>query len=506
MKMKICKIKNFRQGLATNSSSTHSIIYKNKEDMFEDLNIFEYNYYDRYLSTIAVSKEAKIKYVLACIKYDTDLVNMLMAKYPEMIKYCRLIKDNINNTIDMYYEDPNYFGQHCRGAIISDNNIHFNYEYLIEVIENPEIVIVGGSDETDFFYETVKGHTELDIPYEYGRNKNIILKNGNYWVVYNQHNINIESGTYTGKLRISSDDELLPEYPELIDLKLTNKCEHACPFCFMDSNNKEKHADINFIKSLINDLKSKVEFSIGGGNILLYPELEEVLKYIKEKNHIINVTINEKDCKTILNTKKYKDIFNKYIDGIGISIIKLDDIDSIQKFYKEFNYTKFITTHYIPELLGVDKVLELTNKLLDNGIYVDKLFLGYKDSGRGKNQTVKKLSNEELNKLFNNISYISIDTKFANTYLEYLKEKFYIDKLVTLNEGEFSLYADAVEKKIYKSSYHLDKPYELYNYYAEWGSNENEGKLKLKEIFKNIRQDCGFNNFEGEVNNFYNKF
>ena len=90
--------------------------------------------------------------------------------------------------------------------------------------------------------------------------------------------------------------------------------------------------------------------------------------------------------------------------------------------------------------------------------------------------------------------------------LEYLKEKFYIDKLVTLNEGEFSLYADAVEKKIYKSSYHLDKPYELYNYYAEWGSNENEGKLNLKEIFQNIRKDNGLNNFSGNVKHFYNQF
>lgn len=38
--MKVFKIINFRKGLATNSSSTHSIIYKNKDDMFKDLNIF----------------------------------------------------------------------------------------------------------------------------------------------------------------------------------------------------------------------------------------------------------------------------------------------------------------------------------------------------------------------------------------------------------------------------------------------------------------------------------
>lgn len=30
-------LKNFRKGFATNSSSTHSIIYRNKDEMFKDL-------------------------------------------------------------------------------------------------------------------------------------------------------------------------------------------------------------------------------------------------------------------------------------------------------------------------------------------------------------------------------------------------------------------------------------------------------------------------------------
>ena len=62
--MKVFRIENFRKGLATNSSSTHSIIYKNKEDLFEDLNIFEEDYYGRCTETIAVSKKAKIKYII----------------------------------------------------------------------------------------------------------------------------------------------------------------------------------------------------------------------------------------------------------------------------------------------------------------------------------------------------------------------------------------------------------------------------------------------------------
>ena len=67
--MKIIYLKNFRKGYATNSSSTHSVIYKNKDEMFEDLNIFELNFYDRFDKTIAASNEAKIKYIDAHIIY-----------------------------------------------------------------------------------------------------------------------------------------------------------------------------------------------------------------------------------------------------------------------------------------------------------------------------------------------------------------------------------------------------------------------------------------------------
>lgn len=57
--MRTVYLKNFRKGFATNSSSTHSVIYRNKEDLFKDLDIFELNYYDRFDNTIAASKEAK---------------------------------------------------------------------------------------------------------------------------------------------------------------------------------------------------------------------------------------------------------------------------------------------------------------------------------------------------------------------------------------------------------------------------------------------------------------
>ena len=61
--MKVLRLRNIRRGLATNSSSTHYVIYKKDNEVFEDMGIFDKDFYERYDPTIAASKEAKIKYI-----------------------------------------------------------------------------------------------------------------------------------------------------------------------------------------------------------------------------------------------------------------------------------------------------------------------------------------------------------------------------------------------------------------------------------------------------------
>ena len=176
--MKAVYLKNFRKGLATNSSSTHSLIYRNDGELFKDLDIFETNYYDRYTSTIAASREAKIKYVLADIMYNEPLSKIMSSIYPEMKQYFPLIKDEMENKTE------HGFGMYCRGNLSFPNNIEASVDYLKNVIEDDDIIIVGGSDETDFVYDTIEGHVECPDPdmIEYSSNsfkRMGVTKNGN---------------------------------------------------------------------------------------------------------------------------------------------------------------------------------------------------------------------------------------------------------------------------------------------------------------------------------------
>ena len=524
-------LKNFRRGLATNSSSTHSLIYRNDGELFKDLDIFELDYYGRCDSTIAASRNAKIKYVLAAIMWNEPLVKIMASIYPEMKQYFPKIKDAF---ADDY--DNEKFGMYCRGSLDFEGNLEASVDYLRNVIDNKEIVIVGGSDEMDFVYDTISGHVEVPDPdmVRYGdrSGKRGVTKNGNYWVGYGDthdfvhkkdddgyyENCAIKD-SFCGRIRFAtSEDEIVPEAPELIDLRITNQCDNGCPFCFMDSDMQGKHADINFLLySVVNAMgepevtkRNRCEFSIGGGSVILYPELETLLKAIHQKGHIANVTINIKDCEKIMNDHNLARIFKYYVDGIGVSVFSVDDVKTLSKFYQFFNKNmyasqdgyKYIVAHLIPELIGVKTTKDIQKAVYDDeDLWCHFLYLGYKTNGRGANVEVKDFTREELDDLFDK-AYAHIDTTFANRYWWYIKDNFSTGQTITLNEGEFSMYVDGVEEKAYKSSYQLDKPYNM-DYSQQDENGERKKWYGLIEAFTEIRRDGGFKVYDEVKHHYY---
>ena len=496
--MKLIYLKNFRSGFATNSSSTHSLIYKNKDDMFKDLNIFELNYYDRFDSTIAASREAKIKYIAAYCYYDKFLFEIMCKYYPEMEQYIPLIEyQRAADKMPYDYSTSNVFGMYTRGAftISGQENLEFNIKTLRNIIDSDDIIIVGGSDEMDFVYDTCKDHKEVTTADDLDK-KYVVVKNGNYWVGINEWGGN--------RMRFNQKpDECIPEYPELIDLKITDKCDHGCLFCYMGSSLKGNHADISFLKRIIYNLSSdnysnykrRVEFAIGGGNILLYPNLEELFKYIKERGHIINTTINAKDAQKICEDDDLKKMFNEYVSGLGISVSSEDDLNILAKYdiRQELNNCKYVL-HLIPEMLGVELTRTISERAYKMGYY-KKLFLGYKTNNRGATKNHVKFTKDDLNKLFEDLYSVGVDTTFANTYKDWLKDNFETDMMITWNEGEYSMYIDGVEEKAYKSSYQLDKPYSLkYTNYKE----KNINWFTVIDAFSHIREDNGFKVYKEE--------
>lgn len=527
--MKIFRIKNRRNSLATNSSSTHSVIYKNKDQVFEDLGIFDNRYYDRCTETIAASREAKIRYIFANIFFWDELVELMSARYPEMKEYYPLVKDHFeiynnkekrdeilkNRESDEYWDlwedlETYHFGEHCRGALYNSQELHLSYEFLSNIIDSPDIVIVGGSDEADFVYDQTEGCQEISHEYSYLKKITNKIKNGNYYILY---------GDMFGKkekmrLQVDSIPDMIPEFPELVDMKITNACEHKCPFCYMASTPKGKHAELKDVNNIVSKFNNKTEFALGGGNVLLHPNFSDIVRNIHIREHIANITIRYDDVKTINENENIKSAINNYVSGIGISVQKASDVDEAKDFIIEMlNLGKHISLHIIPEIIGVEKSVAILNKMseINDRIYNEYknnqslgynvckvLFLGLKQSGRAKNIEHKLLTEDGLHMIIEAAKYqYNVDTSFINTYDNWFNTQYDDPKyFLTRHEGEYSMFIDAVTCKAFTSSYKDDGAIDIRNYESRY---EYEKIRPINEVFAEIRRKNGFKVFEKPV-------
>jgi len=263
-------------------------------------------------------------------------------------------------------------------------------------------------------------------------------QNGNYSVSI------FDDGT---KIRESESGEFRPDFPESIDLKITNQCNLSslCTYCHEQSNINGKHAPIDRILKFVDGLPAGVEIAIGGGNPLSHPDLDSLLAQLDKRGLIANITINQEHIERYQIPSKVK--------GIGISFRRRRVIPKIKAM-----------THVIHHMiLGVHAWNDFV--WLCQSYYAPKiLWLGFKSVGNGakfklENNDINdkiQLVKEHLNEILNYTNLVAFDN-LAIAQLSpheiFTKGDFMGD------DGEYSFYYDAVED-VYSigSSYNERKP------------------------------------------------
>lgn len=231
-------------------------------------------------------------------------------------------------------------------------------------------------------------------------------KNGNYIV-----KINLANGT---KIRYTKDSIMIPEYPESMDITITNQCNNECTWCYMGCTKNGKHGDIMNAK-FIDTLPPYTELAING-NSMNHPDLTKFLEKLKSKNLIANITVNQKDFMNNLDILRYyRD--NNLIYGIGISLVS--PTDEFIKCVKEF------PNSVIHVVNGIVRK-EMLEKLYNKGLKI--LILGYKNVGFGEyyyknfSDGVDNLKKEMYNNLENMMDKFDV-ISFDNLALEQLEVK-----------------------------------------------------------------------------------
>lgn len=271
--------------------------------------------------------------------------------------------------------------------------------------------------------------------------------NGNYQVW-----LDLDDGTM---IRYTPDDELKPQFPDSMDIKITNCCEgvngRVCSWCHEKSTPKGQHGNI-MSKSFIDKLHPYTQLALGGGNVLLHPDFEDFLFKCQDLRLVPSITVHQEHLMAHRNYIKAL-CKHKLIYGLGVSLTKPTGYFS--------NCLKHFPTAVIHVITGVNTVEQLRQMA---GWNFKILILGYKNFGRGieygsKHQDTIAANIKELNealpqmieeKWFDNIS-------FDNLALEQLDvksllspeqwERFYMGK-----DGTSTMYIDMVNKEFAKSS------------------------------------------------------
>ena len=276
--------------------------------------------------------------------------------------------------------------------------------------------------------------------------------NGNYKVAL------FEDGT---KVRFNDLDTLKPDFAENIDIKITDKCDGNCSFCFEGSGPNGKNGDILNLK-FFDTLHEGQEVALGGGNIFEHPDLLTLLEKLKNKHIICNITVNQ------FHFFKYLDLIktlikDKLVYGVGVSLNYPTQqlIDALKE-----PIFKNVVIHTINGILTKEQV----EKLKNNNLRL--LILGYKHLRRGKNYFNKEKDLIEKNQkwlednileLFSHFKFVSFD----NLALEQLNMQDKLDKNIWEecymgDDGTTTFYIDCVNKQFAQSSTsELDKRYPL---------------------------------------------
>ena len=261
-------------------------------------------------------------------------------------------------------------------------------------------------------------------------------KNGNHFVYINDKN-----GT---KIR-ETIDKNATEF--ISDFKITNKCFNNCPFCHekSTSNGEEGHMDD---WKFLDTLHPYTEMAIGGGDILTFSKLYELLELLKSKNIYANITVSQNN---IFDNKIDYLVEHELVKGIGVSLYgyRKDDITRI----------KTLPNTVVHLINGVTACEASFHQLADKDLKI--LILGYKTFGRGID-FVKDSPwiQDNMDWVEKNIEDYMMKFKvvsFDNLAVEQLKLK---DKLTEKqwrlfyggDDGTHTFYIDGVNKQFAKSS------------------------------------------------------
>jgi organic radical activating enzyme len=481
------KVFNVRFGLATNSSSSHSIIFLKQgvqaldfpsKDETEDFGYFGWDFFT------AASKEAKLRYL------GIFLRDRLQEQLPTGI-----VDVICKNWLDgVVVEGADYVDHQSWHYLPSAFNSKVPDEDFFAALKtyfmNEQLVVLGGNDNSQLKHALDDGRSfVLPIPRDCGRNHNFICRHDeqyDYWTIFNQ------ADGRKIRLRFTTDPKQMMNVPnkatapELVDMKITNYCPFACKFCYQSSTVKGNHAYQWDVWKLVQGLSQlKVfEVALGGGEPTFHPDFVEILKNFRDYGIVPNFTT--KNLSWLRDPRQWKPIMD-FCGAFAFSATEKDEIEQLCALldYNGIAHDKCVI-HFVMGTMDKYKFKQMLTCAAERLLSVT--LLGYKNYGFGQDYSPVNHDwwIEESRSVREGHSWqfnLAIDTVLAAKYQEQIEAANVPSWMYDVKEGSFSCYIDAVEEKIGPSSF-CDS-HEMIDFKDLRGEGRYVGEAEMiKEAFK----------------------
>lgn len=469
---------NIRRGFATNSSSTHSVVFCSTPHGLKDYLAETEGHYG-WENFVLASPHEKMKYLASHLirQVGADVARPaldIIGVDPEELVRGKTY-DGKTDYMAVDHQSMMAFPLLASGAV----NTEF-FRDLATAISAPSVVILGGNDNSE-------GHPDSDVGtestftsvlqgfYTYQGEKSVLRSKkdkAGWWALYS---------TRTGlKVRGSFDPNApRPEFsyrPELVDLKITDFCEEGCSYCYQGSTPSGKHADLEYIEDIADALAfmGVFEVAIGGGEPTTHPHFRRILEMFIERGITPNFTTR--------STKWFKELdgLQDAIGGVAFSTQTPTDVRLLNERLKElgvrvepwlYDSAKKEGWNLVHQhVMGMEtrKEFEAYLKAIDASKIHSLTLLGYKTTGRGGSPKLTKVVNaypwlaealfEATKKYYANWG---VDTAIVQTHGASLVKVGAKKVYLSNSEGAFSMYIDAVAKQAGPSSYHPEHMMEI---------------------------------------------
>jgi pyruvate-formate lyase-activating enzyme len=436
------KVLNLRLGHACNSSSSHSIISV-KQPVRNNVNRDEFGW-DFFTASSKTSKESYFALLLKSC-FD-EVLGEETAKH-------------VLNSMNLPYLEEGYIDHQSILTIptkkyINREKKHFepDYRFIKEMRQfflRKDIVILGGNDNTTERHPLYIPEGELlpDFPREKSPFDYKARKDGDWWTIYDRVTGNRVTISF-----LENPAKFKPEFPFLIDLKITDLCYFNCAFCYQGSTGKGKHElklDIGEMANSLSEL-GVFEVALGGGEPTV--DKERLIEFIEE--------FSSRDIKVNFTTKNHswfsdeelREAVIKHCGAVAFSIEEYGELEKLISRANQYRFPKQKINVQVVDQVIPPSVFKSVCRLAEENDISRITVLGFKNINRGKDF----VRQESLIKELENFDYhldIAVDTKFIQDYEEEIKRFGISEKLYHKEEGIYSGYIDMVEGTFNKSSY-----------------------------------------------------